>query len=48
MIELAELLEKGLPAVHGGMLDQARSFIEAARFVWSEERRNKAELGILE
>jgi len=42
-VDLAGLLEKGLPPVAGGMLDQAKVFLDAARFVWNEEARAKAE-----
>lgn len=38
-IDLIDLFSKGLPPVAGGMLDQAVSFIEAARFLDNEERR---------
>ncbi len=41
-IEYAELYAKGLPPVAGGALDQARSFVTAARFIWSQRSRYKA------
>ena len=44
VIEAAELYEKGLPPVAGGQLDQTASFLSAARFVWSEQSRWKAEM----
>lgn len=44
---MAELYEKGLPPVAGGALDQANVFVEAARFVWSEQAYWRAKLGIL-
>lgn len=33
LLMLEELFEKGLPPVAGGVLDQAKGFIEAARLV---------------
>lgn len=45
-IELAELFAKGLPPVAGGVLDQANSFVEAARFIFAEQAFWKAKLGI--
>jgi len=47
VIECADLLKKGLPPVGAGMLDQAQVFIEAARFIWAEQARWRASLGIL-
>ena len=44
---MAELFEKGLPPVHGGVLDQAQIFLDAARFIWAEQARWRAELGIV-
>jgi hypothetical protein len=38
-----DLFEKGLPPITGGVLDQSNSFIEAAQFFESEERRVKNE-----
>lgn len=46
LIELADLMEKGLPPVSGGALEQANSFIEACRLVWTEQRQYKNKLGI--
>ena len=46
LIALAELYEKGLPPVAGGALDQAAAFVDAVRFVWAEQARWKARLGI--
>ena len=43
MIALAELYRKGLPPVAGGTLDQAAAFNDAARFVWAEMDRIRAE-----
>jgi len=37
LIDFAALLEKGVPPVAGGVLDQTYQFIEAARFVWAEQ-----------
>jgi len=48
LIELAALFKKGLPPIAGGSLDQAQSFLAAARFVFREEARLKAELGVIE
>lgn len=36
--DLIDLFGKGLPPVAGGVLDQAVSFIEAARFLQNDER----------
>ena len=47
IIGLAELFEKGLPPVAGGTLDQAKVFVEAARFIFGEQRYWKNKLGIL-
>jgi len=44
VIRYAKLYHKGLPPVHGGALDQAALFIDAAEFVWAEESRHRAEL----
>jgi len=44
VLEAAEAAAKGLPPVAGGLLDQAAAFSEAARFVWAEQRRHRAEL----
>ncbi len=46
LIALAELFEKGLPPVAGGVLDQAKIFVDAARFVFQEQRYWKNKLGI--
>lgn len=42
-IDLFDLFEKGLPPVSGGVLDQSVSFIAAAQFFDSEERRIRNE-----
>lgn len=42
-IELVDLFDEGLPPVAGGALDQAASFLEAARRFKTEEQRAKAE-----
>ena len=47
IISLAELFEKGLPPVAGGVLDQAKCFVDAARFVFAEQSYWKNKLGIL-
>lgn len=44
VIGLAELFRKGLPPIAGGVLDQAASFVSAARFVWGEIDYWKAKL----
>jgi len=46
VIQYAELYEKGLPPIAGGVLDQAKNFIEACRFIFSEQRHWKNKLGI--
>ena len=46
MIRYAKLYRKGLPPVHGGALDQAAIFIDAAEFIWAEESRHRLELKI--
>lgn len=43
---MADFFKKGLPPVYGGVLDQAQIFLDAARFIWAEEARWRAELGI--
>lgn len=48
VIKLAELYEKGLPPVAGGALDQAKIFIEAAMFIFSEKAYWKRKLGIFD
>ena len=45
---LAELFEKGLPPVAGGVLDQAKIFVETARFVFSEQSYWKNKLGVFD
>lgn len=42
-VELIDLYHQGLPPIAGGSLDQAAWFIEAARWLKSEENRIKAE-----
>lgn len=37
VIQYAGLYEKGLPPVHGGVLDQSRRFIELCQIVWREQ-----------
>lgn len=43
VILYADWLEKGMPPVQGGILDQDRWFIEAATFVLGERQALKAE-----
>ena len=47
LIRMAELFEKGLPPVAGGVLDQGQNFVEAAEFVFSEQEYWKAKLWII-
>ena len=44
---MAELFEKGLPPVAGGILEQAKIFVDAARFIFREQRYWKNKLGIM-
>jgi len=46
IIALAGLFEKGLPPIAGGVLDQAKIFVDAARFVFQEQQYWKKKLGI--
>ena len=48
LITLAELFEKGLPPVAGGVLNQAKIFVEAARLIFNEQQYYKRKLGITE
>ncbi len=48
VIEYAELYRKGLPPVQGGSLDQSKSFIVAANFIYKEQYYWKAKLGIID
>ena len=47
-IEYATLYDKGLPPIAGGALDQAESFLQAARFIQNEKRFWKKKLKILD
>ena len=47
MLELADIYRRGLPPVAGGSLDQAAGFVAAARFVWGQDDRWRAELKML-
>jgi len=47
VIKFAGLYEKGLPPVAGGSLDQAKNFIDAASFIFSEQQYWKSKLGIM-
>lgn len=47
VIALTELFEKGLPPVAGGTLDQAKIFVDAARFIFGEQQHWKKKLGML-
>jgi len=46
MLAAADLAAKGLPPVAGGQLDQTKSFLQAARFIWNEQAAAKAAIGI--
>jgi len=49
IITLAELfVDKGLPPIAGGTLDQAKVFVETAYFILHEQRYWKKKLGIFE
>jgi len=48
IISLSELFEKGLPPVIGGVLDQAKIFVNAASFVFREQSYWKRKLGIFD
>jgi len=48
VISLAELFEKGLPPVAGGVLDQAKIFVDAASFIFREKSYWKHKLGIVD
>ncbi|MDD5011890.1 MAG: hypothetical protein PHQ00_07185 [Phycisphaerae bacterium] len=45
-IRLAELWEKGLSPVDGGVMRQSKSFVEAAEYVFCEKNYWKSKLGI--
>ena len=45
---LAGLFEKGLPPVAGGVLDQAKIFVEAATFIFREQNYWKNKLGVFD
>jgi len=47
IIEYAELYAKGLPPVTGGALDQSHGFLTACKFIFGEQNKWKAKLGIL-
>lgn len=40
-IQLADLFEKGIPPVAGGVLDQAKQFIDFCRQHWADNQRFK-------
>ena len=46
VIDYAELYEKGLPPIAGGALDQAKVFLDAARFIFNEQACWKKKLGV--
>lgn len=39
MLEMIDLFHEGLPPVAGGSLDQAASFLDAARYLANVEKR---------
>lgn len=43
VIREAGMYKRGLPPIAGGTLDQAAGFTEAARFIWAEQDRMKAD-----
>lgn len=43
MIEMADLMQHGIPPVAGGALDQAAAFLDACRLIWSDQAEHKAE-----
>lgn len=47
-IEFADLYEKGLPPIAGGSLDQTKSFVLAANFIFKEKAYWKKKLGIID
>jgi len=47
VIRFAELYEKGLPPIAGGVLDQAKVFVDAAQFVMNEKAYWKSKLGLV-
>jgi len=48
VLEYAELYKKGLPPVQGGSLDQSKSFVLAANFIYKEQYYWKTKLGIID
>lgn len=46
VLEGAELYEKGLPPVAGGIVDQCKCFTQSCRMIWREQRYWKNKLGI--
>jgi hypothetical protein len=44
VIEMAGLYKKGLAPTAGGVLQQARTFLAAARFVWADQARWRVRL----
>ena len=46
VIQYVELYKKGLPPVAGGALDQAKNFIDSARFIFRENEYWRAKLGV--
>ena len=42
-LQLADFAKKGNWPVAGGMLDQTKSFIDVAQFIWNEQAHWEAE-----
>lgn len=42
VLQLAEMYEKGLPPIAGGVLDQSQWFVSAARFCWGQKSEIEA------
>jgi hypothetical protein len=47
VLDYANLLETGIPPVHGGLLDQVWAFAQAALFIKGEKEYWKNRLGII-
>ena len=47
VIGLAELYEKGLPPISGGVLDQSEWFADACGTIWADQSYWKRRLGII-
>jgi len=47
LIKYSKLFEKGLPPISGGVLDQAKNFIDGCNFIFSESEYWKKKMGII-